>query len=175
MVDKRFKIIQNREEFSDKNFPSSMTDYANLNFENYIPDNDIEEKILTENLIPSNLQEVSILNGFVKALLVLQTAQLLNISADQQMGKFQEKSFRVMGPLSRLWKGLEDVRNESSEAVQVPVNTFATLIEQVTLLLGASITINLVYTSLKHIENSVERLPQSKDITEGKRSHIGRK
>ena len=113
------------------------------------------------------------LNGFVKALLVLQTAQLLNISADQQMGKFQEKSFQVMGPLSRLWKGLEDVRNESSEAVQVPVNTFATLIEQVTLLLGTSIPINLVYTSLKHIENSVERLPQSKDITEGKRSHIG--
>ena len=41
-----------------------------------------------------------------------------------------------MGLLSRLWKGLEDVRHESSEAVEVPVDTFATLIEQTTLLLG---------------------------------------
>ena len=41
-----------------------------------------------------------------------------------------------MGPLSRLRKGLEDIRNESSEAVEVPADTFATLIEQTTLPLG---------------------------------------
>ena len=41
-----------------------------------------------------------------------------------------------MGPLSRLWKGLEDVRNESSEAGEVPVDAFATLIEQTTIFLG---------------------------------------
>ena len=45
------------------------------------------------------------------------------------MGKFQEKILQVMGPLSRLWKGLEDARNDSSEAVEVPIDTFATLIE----------------------------------------------
>ena len=48
-----------------------------------------------------------------------------------------------MGPLSRLWKGLEDVQNESSEAVEVPVDTFAALIEQTTLLLGqASLSVS---------------------------------
>ena len=50
-----------------------MADYANLNFENYIPDKDINEKILTENPVPSNLQEVPVLDDFVNALLVLQT------------------------------------------------------------------------------------------------------
>ena len=61
-----------------------------------------------------------------------------------------------MGPLSRPWKGLEYVRNESSETVEVPVNTFATLIEQTTLLLGqASLSIsyarglNILKTLLK--------------------------
>ena len=44
-----------------------------------------------------------------------------------------------MGPLSRLSKGLEDVRNESSEAVEVPVNTFPAFIEQTTLLLGQAL------------------------------------
>ena len=43
--------------------------------------------------------------------------------------KFQEKILQAIGPLSRLWKGLEDIRNDSYEAVEVPVDTFATLIE----------------------------------------------
>ena len=61
-----------------------------------------------------------------------------------------------MGPLSRLWKELEDVRSESSEAVEVPIHTFTTLIEQTTLLLGqASLSVlharrlNILKTLLK--------------------------
>ena len=51
------------------------------------------------------------------------------------MEKLQEKILQVMGLLSRLWKGLEDVRNKTSEAVERPIDIFATLIEQTTLLL----------------------------------------
>ena len=99
----------------------------------------MNEKILMENQVPSNLQEVPVLDDCVKTMLVLQTV----ITTDSQMGKFQEKILQVMGPLIRLCMGLEDVRNESSEAVEVPVDTFATLIEQTTLLLGqASLSIS---------------------------------
>ena len=84
----------------------------------------------------------------VKTLLFSQTT----ISTDQHMEKFQEKFLQVMDPLSRLCKGLEGVRNESSEAVEVPVDTLATLIEQTTLLLGQA-SINLLHTWLKHLEN----------------------
>ena len=109
-----------------------MSDYSKFHFKNYIPHKDIYEKVLTENPVPSILQEVPVLDDFVKTLLASQTV----ITTDSQMGKFQEKILQVMGPLSRPWKGLEYVRNESSETVVVPVNTFATLIEQTTLLLG---------------------------------------
>ena len=68
------------------------------------------------------------------------------ITTDSQMGKFQENISQVMGPLSRLWKGLEYVPNESFEAVEVPLDTFATLIEQTTLLLGqASLSISYAH------------------------------
>ena len=108
------------------------------------------EKILTENPVPSILQEVLVLDDFVKTLLVSQTV----ITTDHQM-EVSGKIIMVMGPLSRLWKGLEDVRNDSSEAVEVPVDTFATLIEQTTLMLGqASLS---VVTSLKHIDNIAGR------------------
>ena len=135
MVDKRFKIIPQREEFK-WNLPSSMADYVNLHFRNYIPDKDIEE-----NTVPSNVQEVPLLGDFAKTLLVLQTA----ISTDHQMEKFQEKMLQFMGPLSRLCKGLKGVQNEYSEAVEVPVDLFATMIEQNALLLGQA-SLSISYT-----------------------------
>ena len=128
-----------------------MADYANFHFKNYIPDKDINEKILTEDPVTSNLQEVPVLDDFVKTLLVSQIV----ITSDCQMGKLQEKNLQVMGLLQRLWKGLEDVRKESSEAVEVSVDTFATLIEQTTLLGQASLPVsysrrlNILETLLK--------------------------
>ena len=75
-----------------------MADYANNHhFKNYIPDRDINDKILTKNSVPSNLQEVPVLGDFMKTLLVSQTV----ITTDHQMRKFQEKHLQVMGPLSR--------------------------------------------------------------------------
>ena len=69
IVDERFKIIPKGEEFK-WNLPSSIADYVNLHFKNYIPNKDINEKILTKNPVPSNLQEVPVLDDFVKTLLV---------------------------------------------------------------------------------------------------------
>ena len=63
-----------------------MADYANLLFKNYIPDKDIKEKIMIENPVPSNLQEVPILDNFVEIQLVSQTV----ITNDHRMEKFQE-------------------------------------------------------------------------------------
>ena len=94
-----------------------------------------------ENPIPSNLNEVIVLDDFVKTLLVPQTP----ISTDHQMKKFQEKILQVMGPSSRLWKGLEDVRNESSKAVEVPVGIFATLVELTAFVLGQA-SLSIMYT-----------------------------
>ena len=52
------------------------------------------------------------------------------------MEKFRENFLQVMGPLLQLLIGLEDVWNKSSEAVDKPVDIFATLTEQTTLLFG---------------------------------------
>ena len=134
-----------------------MADYANLHFKYYNPDKDINEKILilTENPVPSNLQEVPVLYDFVKTLLVSQTV----ITTDHQIEKLREKIFQVLGPLSRLWKGLEDVRNESSEAVEVPVETFATLLEQTTLLLGQA-SLSVSYARRLNILNTLLKDPR---------------
>ena len=84
--DKRFEIVPKGQEFK-WNLLSRMADYANLHFKNYIPDKDINEKILTENPVPSNLQVVPELDDFVKTLLVSETV----ITTDHQMEKLLEK------------------------------------------------------------------------------------
>ena len=88
-----------------------MAEYANHHFNSYIPDKDIEEQLLTENPVPSNLQQVK-------------PSQTVVTTSDHQMERFQGKILEVMDPLSRLWKGLEDIRKApSDEAVEVPVDT----------------------------------------------------
>ena len=78
---------------------------------------------MTENPFPSNLQEMPVRDDFVKTRFVSQAA----FSTNHQTKKFQEKDLHVMGLLPLIWEWLEEVRNEFSEAVEVPVDTFATL------------------------------------------------
>ena len=94
-----------------------MAEYVNHHFNSYILDKDIEEQLLTENPVPSNPQKVKPLDDFIRSLLPSQTVTI----SDHQMERFQGKILEVMGPLSRLWKGLEDIRKAPSDkAVEVP-------------------------------------------------------
>ena len=79
--------------------------------------------------------------------------------------KVSEKRFTGYGLLSLLWKEL-DAQNESSEAVEVPVDTFATLIEQTTLLWSQA-SLSVLYTCHLKILKTCLKDPR-KDITEEK-------
>lgn len=68
-----------------------MADYANFQLKNYIPDKDIDKKLLPENSDSSNLHDVPVLDDFEKLLLV--------------------------SKMARLWKGFKDVRNHSTVEV----------------------------------------------------------
>ena len=50
-----------------------MAEKANNHFNSYIPDKDIEEQLLTENPVLSNLQQVKPLDNFIRLLLSSQT------------------------------------------------------------------------------------------------------
>ena len=64
-------------------------------------------------------------------------------------GKISGKVLEVMGPFSRLWKGLDDIRKApSDETVEVPVDKFVTLVEQVILLLGQATLSSLTFLKM---------------------------
>lgn len=76
-----------------------MARYANELFEKYIPDKQIEEKLLSENPALHNLGKVKEVNVFIIS--ILGNARLSN---DSSLEKFQKKILDFLGPLSLLWK-----------------------------------------------------------------------
>ena len=52
------------------------------------------------------------------------------------MKKFQQRILDVLGHLSRLWKGLEDIKNAPDDTILVPIEDHIKLTEQTVLLLG---------------------------------------
>ena len=175
-ANKRFKVILKGEEFK-WSLPSSMVEYVNHHFNANIPDKDNEEQLLTENPVPSNPQQLKPLDNLIRSLLLpFQTVT----TSDCQMERFQGKILDVMGPLSRLWKGLEDLRKASSdEAVEISVDKFVTIVEQVILLLG-QVSLSLSYTRplniLKMITNDLRKaeavLKKNENILKESETHL---
>ena len=110
-----------------------MADYANHQFKYLIPEKDVEENLLILQLVPKNIRGVKKLDDFVKSIMG-QSAQVLN--QDATMVKSQQKILDVLGPLSRLWKRLEDIKNAPDDTVPVPAEDYIKLIKQTVLLLG---------------------------------------
>ena len=140
-----------------------MADYVNLCFKNYISDKDINEKILTENLVPSNPQEVPALDDFVKTLLISHTVATTRYKMEQ----FQENFFEIMGPLLRLWKGSEDVRNESSEVIEQ-----TTLLGQASLSIPYACPLNILKTLLKDSRKAKTLLKEKTALLQEDEGHL---
>ena len=82
------------------------------------------------------------------------------MTSDHQMETFQGKLLEVMGPLSRLWKGLEYIRKApSDQTVEVPVEKFVALVEQVILFLGQT-SLSVSYTRQLNILKLITKDPR---------------
>ena len=113
----RFQIISKSESHKWE-LPGEIADYVNHQFECFIPEKDVEENLLVLQLVPENVRCVKKLDDFVKSAMG-QSAQVLN--QDATIEKFQKKIIDVLKPLSRLWKGLEDIKNVPDNTAPVPV------------------------------------------------------
>ena len=106
-----------------------MANYVDHQFEYFIPEKDVVENLLILQPVPENVRGVTRLDDFVKSIMG-QSVQVLN--QDATMEKFQQKILDVLGPLSRLWKGLEDIKNAPDDTVPVPAEDHIKLIEKTT-------------------------------------------
>ena len=114
-----------------------MASYANKYFEEFIPETDLKEAILTQSRVPENMDTVKKLDDFLKDLLK-EKKKTNGQNLENIFEKLQNKTRDVMGPLTKLWKILEDAKQAEDEAVQISVNELLFYVEQIVLLLGQS-------------------------------------
>ena len=160
----RFQIIS-KAESRKWELPCEMADYVNHQFEYFIPEKDVEENLLIQQPVPENVRDVKKLDDFVKSVMG-QSAQVLN--QDATMKGFQQKILDLVGHLSRLWKGLEDIKNVPDNTVPVPVEDHIKLIEQRVLLLGQASNSILYSRRLQILKTLIKDPKKAKNILKEK-------
>ena len=142
---KRFKVMSTEDEFKWL-LPEEMAEYANDYFQTFLPEKGAHDSILTENPIPSNVDQPQTVDDFIVPLMSKNETAI-----DFSLENVQQEIMNVMGPLARLWKALENAKND-------PVLTFsfeevATNMDKTVLLLGQAFQA-ATYYHLSHERSS---------------------
>ena len=87
-----------------------MADYVNHHFQVSLPYKCVHESVLLENPVSLNIDKSKVVNDFLTPLMIKS-----ELSSDLSFEKIQQKIVKVMEPLSKVWKAIENVKNDSSE------------------------------------------------------------
>ena len=105
---RRFQVISEEDKFR-YNLPTDRAKDANAHFETYVKEADLKQQILTENLVPDNLDQVKKLDHFVFDILKDKRKQKC-VDMDSTLEKVQSKNVCVRGSLPKFWMILVEAR-----------------------------------------------------------------
>ena len=105
---RRFQVISEEDKFR-YNLPTNRAKDANAHFESYVKEADLKQQILTENLVPDNLDQVKKLDHFVFDILKDKRKQK-DMDMDSTLEKVQSKNVCVRGSLPKFWMILVEAR-----------------------------------------------------------------
>ena len=117
------------------NLPTAKVEYVNTQFETNVKEADLKQQILTENLVPDNLEQVKKLDDFVRDILKDKIKQK-DLNMDSAFEKNQLKNGCVTEPLSKLWMLVEKARRSKEKQILINLDIIRAYIEQTVLLLG---------------------------------------
>ena len=106
-----------------------MAEYVNDHFQILLPEKRVHDSILMENPIPSNIEQPQTVDDFIVQLICKNET-----AVDLLLEKVQQKIVNVMGPLSRVCKVLEDLKNDPT--LTLSLEEVATNMDKTVLLLG---------------------------------------
>ena len=86
-----------------------MAQYANVNFDTYIKEEDLIKAVLIKNPVPESINIVGTLDDFVKDPLKEKKKQK-DHDFDNVLEKIQGRNQSVIGPLSKFWTAVESAR-----------------------------------------------------------------
>ena len=86
-----------------------MAQYANVNFDTYIKEEDLIKAVLIKNPVPESINIVKTLDDFAKDTLKEKKKQK-DHDFDNVLEKIQGRNQSVIGPLSKFWTAVESAR-----------------------------------------------------------------
>lgn len=129
---KRFHIVSSNGQFK-WDLPSELAFYANNQFKKYIPEKSLHEAICEVYPAPNNLNQVKKTDEFLKDLWKKKNKKQL-LRYWWNSGKIQKRDLSVMGPFSKVWLKLENVKK--SDALLLSLDEILSLAEENICLLG---------------------------------------
>ena len=101
-MDEAMFHVRTEEEKHGYKLPKELLKYADHSLNNFIPDKELKNSILTENPVPKNVMKISALDVFIRDTMK-EERRNHELTMDSVLEKVQGKSRDVFGPLSRVW------------------------------------------------------------------------
>lgn len=160
----RFKVTT-EEERCKYSLTKSMANYANEQFEIFIPDKELKEAVLMLNPVPDNIDPTKKLDDFVRSILKEKRKTGTEvINQDNVLEKVQTKIRGIMGPLSRVWKIVEEARESSDRKVTISLDELQSFVEQTVIMVGQSSNTVSYHRRLNILQCLTDSQSQAKEM-----------
>ena len=111
-----------------------MLGYVIEHFEKYIKESDLQETMLDDNPVPEKIGGPKTIDDYLKEML-LEANKSRELEQDRTLEKIQQKVLNIMGPLSKLWVVMDEVKC-SGKSGRMSLEDLSTAIEQTVVLVG---------------------------------------
>ena len=142
-----------------------MAEYANEHLNIFIQEKDLKESVLKTIPVPSNLQEVRQLDGFMAQPLKEKRQKIL-LQQDAIYEKVQRKNMDVMGPLCKLWESLVTANKEQDSSVSI--NDLIKFVTQSIILVGQTNIALSYHRRLSALDGVMKSTIQAKSMLKNK-------
>ena len=93
-----------------------MVECFNSHFQVFLADKGVYKSILLENPVPLNVSKPQVNDDFLTTLMTkAQVCSALSLK------KIHRNILKIMGPLPQVWKSIENVKNDSTGEITLPL------------------------------------------------------
>ena len=107
----RFEVVPDRKK-NAWDLPENLHEFVKTNFDHYLPDPAVKETILDKIPIPDRIGNAKTNDDYLKEMLY-EAKRTKVIEHDKNLEKIQQKILNTMGPLGKLWVGVDEVKTSN--------------------------------------------------------------
>lgn len=162
--------------------PEDMNKYLSKKFNNFIPDKTLKEKILDKYPLPSSSSiKAPDLDDYVPEIFSANNSSY-GKSYDTNLHQIQGRIGTVMGPLSRIWLDLDNIRSGRESGENLDPTEWLKIVEKAITLLGQAFTtttyhrrMNVLYNLTKDVKKAKKLLKSNSEDLASSQKVFGKK